>query len=178
MGELWDIYDKNRKKTGRKAERDVYKLKEEEYHIIVTGIILNSKKEILISKRAAHKKYGLMWECSGGSILAGETSLEGILRELQEELGITFKKEEAILLKEIRRDEIPCDFKDLWLFIKDIEIEELTFSDGEVIEAKWVTIDKFEEIIDKKEMVPIIDFNREDYDDALNLMHSQSMKKK
>ena len=26
MGELWDIYDANREKTGRKAERDAVKL--------------------------------------------------------------------------------------------------------------------------------------------------------
>ena len=58
MGELWDIYDINRKKTGRTAERDVYQFKEGEYHIVVTGVILNNNKEILISKRAEFKKYG------------------------------------------------------------------------------------------------------------------------
>ena len=82
MPELWDIYDKNKKKTGRVAERDKYQFKEGEYHIVVTGIIMNSKNEILISKRAEHKNFGLMWECNGGSILAGETSLEGVIREL------------------------------------------------------------------------------------------------
>ena len=41
MPELWDIYDKNRNKTGKKAERDVYQFKEGEYHIAVTGIIMN-----------------------------------------------------------------------------------------------------------------------------------------
>ena len=66
MAEFWDIYDKNKNKTGRVAERDVYKFKEGEYHIVVTGIIVNSKNEILISKRAEFKKYGGMWECNGG----------------------------------------------------------------------------------------------------------------
>ena len=98
MAELWDIYDINKKKIGKTAERDTYQFKEGEYHIVVTGIIINSKNEILISKRAKHKKFGLMWECSGGSILAGETSLEGIIRELKEELGIEFSKKEAIFL--------------------------------------------------------------------------------
>ena len=58
MGELWDIYDRNKQKTGKTAERGVYQFKEGEYHIVVTGIILNSKNEILISKRAEFKKYG------------------------------------------------------------------------------------------------------------------------
>lgn len=64
MGKLWDIYDINKIKTGRTVERGLYKLKKGEYHIVVTGIIMNSKNEILITKRAKHKRFGLMWECN------------------------------------------------------------------------------------------------------------------
>ena len=176
MSELWDIYDINKKKIGRTAERDVYKFKEGEYHIVVTGIIINSKNEILISKRAEHKKFGLMWECSGGSILAGETSLEGIIRELKEELGIEFSKKEAIFLKEIRRDKLPPDFKDLWLFRRDIDKREITFPDGESIDAKWVTIDEFVKMYENKEIVPTIDFGIEEYYKALSLKQIESYK--
>lgn len=102
MAEFWDIYDENRNKTGRLAERDVYEFKDGEYHIVVTGIIFNSRYEILISKRASWKKNGGLWECNSGSILAGETSLVGILRELKEELGITFSEKDAIYLKEVK----------------------------------------------------------------------------
>ena len=38
MPEMWDIYDINKKKTGRLAERDVYKFKDGEYHIVVQAI--------------------------------------------------------------------------------------------------------------------------------------------
>ena len=95
MQEMWDIYDINRKKTGRLAKRDGYEFKEGEYHIVVTAIIMNSKNELLISKRAAKKGFGLMWEFNGGSVLAGETSLEGIIREIKEELGIEFTKKRS-----------------------------------------------------------------------------------
>ena len=176
MGELWDVYDANKKKTGKTAERDVYQLKEGEYHIVVTGIIINSKNEILITKRAEHKKFGLMWECNGGSILAGETSLEGVIRELKEELGIQFTKKEAIFLKEIRRDKIPPDFKDLWLFRKDVDEKEITFPDGESIDYKWVTIDEFIDMYNKKEIVPTVDFGLEEYNMALNLTQKESYK--
>ena len=169
MAELWDIYDKNKNKTGRTAERDNYQFKEGEYHIVVTGIILNSKNEILITKRAAHKKFGLMWECNGGSILAGETSLQGVIRELKEELGLEFTPEEAIFLKEIRSDKLPPDFKDLWLFRKDIEIKNITFPDKESVDAKWVTIEEFMEMCNKNEIVPTIDFGIEEYKEALKI---------
>ena len=52
MVEFWDIYDKNRNKTGRLAERGVYEFKEGEYHLVVVALILNSKNEILITKRS------------------------------------------------------------------------------------------------------------------------------
>ena len=176
MAELWDIYDINKKKIGKTAERDIYQFKEGEYHIVVTGIIINSKKEILISKRAKHKKFGLMWECSGGSILAGETSLEGIIRELREELGIEFSKKEAIFLKGIRRDKILPDFKDLWLFRKDIDEREITFPDGEAIDAKCVTIDEFIKMYKNKEIVPTVDFGIDEYNKALTLKQRESYK--
>lgn len=176
MAELWDIYDINKKKIGRTAERDVYKFKEGEYHIVVTGIIMNSKNEILISKRAEYKKFGLMWECNGGSILAGETSLEGIIRELKEELGIEFSKKEAIFLKEIRRDKIPPDFKDLWLFRRNIDEKEITFPDGESIDARWVTIEEFIRMYENKEIVPTVDFGMNEYRKALVLEQIESYK--
>ena len=169
MAELWDIYDKNKNKTGRTAERDNYQFEEGEYHIVVTGIIMNSKNEILITKRAEHKKFGLMWECNGGSILAGETSLQGVIRELKEELGLEFTPEEAIFLKEIRRDKVPPDFKDLWLFRKDVEIKDITFPDKESVDAKWVTIEEFMEMCNKNEIVPTIDFGIEEYKEALKI---------
>ena len=174
MAELWDIYDINKKKIGRTAERNVYKFKEGEYHIVVTGIIMNSNNEILISKRDEHKKFGLMWECNGGSILAGETSLEGIIRELKEELGIEFSKKEAIFLKEIRKDKVPPDFKDLWLFRKNVDLKDITFPDGEVIDAKWVTIHEFIRMYENKEIVPTIDFGVEEYNKAICLKQVES----
>ena len=130
---------------------------------------LVSKNEILISKRAENKKFGGMWECNGGSILTGETSLEGIIRELKEELGIEFSKKEAIFLKEVRRDKIPPNFKDLWLFKRDVKDEEITFPDGETTDFMWVTIDKFIEMYNNEEIVPTVDFGREEYEEALKL---------
>ena len=58
MGELWDVYDINKNKTGKIAERGVTKLQNGEYHIAVQAVIINSKGDILISKRAAYKRTG------------------------------------------------------------------------------------------------------------------------
>ena len=174
MAEYWDIYDANRKKTGRLAERGVTELKfGEEYHIVVSAIIMNSKNEILISQRAPHKGLGLQWEFNGGSILAGETSLEGILRELKEELGLEFSKKEAIYFKEVRGRRFP-NFKDMWLFKKDIDIKDVKFNDGEAIDVKWVSIEEFEEMFNNKEIIDVIDFGIEEYEKVVNLEQRQA----
>ena len=170
MAEFWDIYDKDRNKTGKLAQRGVDELKEGEYHIVVAAVILNSKNEILITQRAPFKPYPLMWECNCGSILAGESSLEGILREVKEELGVEFKEEDAVFLKTVERNCVPNDFKDLWLFRRDIKDEEITFPDGEAIAFKWVSIDLFEELFKTGEIHPSIDFDRTDWEKAIELI--------
>ena len=174
MSELWDIYNENREKTGRIAERGVTKLENgKEYHIVVTGIIMNSKNEILISQRAPHKELGLQWECNGGSIIAGETSLDGIIRELKEEIGLEFTKKEAIYLKTVRSTRYP-NFKDLWLFRKDVDIKDVKFVDGEAIGSKWVSIDEFMDMYNNGEIVKTVDFGLEDYNKAINLKQRQA----
>lgn len=174
MAEFWDVYDENKKKTGKTAERGVYEFENGEYHLVVQAIILNTKNEILITKRAPFKKFGGMWECNGGSVLKGETSLEGILREVKEELGIEFSKKEAIFLKEVKREMIPANFKDLWLFKRDIADNEITLPDGEATEFKWVNIDEFIKMFDDTEIVPTVDFGRGEYELAVKTKQRES----
>ena len=171
MSEFWDIYDENRNKTGNLAERGVYKFKKDEYHIVVTAIILNMENEILISKRADFKRYGEMWECNGGSVLAGETSLEGMLREIKEELGITFEKEEAHFYKELKRNKKLPDFKEFWVFKRNIKDDEITLPDGEATEFKWVTIDEFMKMYNNKEIVPSVNFDKEDFEKVVEMLN-------
>lgn len=170
MAEYWDVYDKDRNKTGNLAQRGVDKLKEGEYHIVVTAVILNSKNEILITQRAEFKTFPLMWECNGGSILAGETSLQGIIREVKEEVGVEFKEEDAVFLKTLERSCVPPDFKDVWIFRKDIDDSEITLPDGEAVDFKWVTIDEFEEMFKNNAIVPSVDFDREDWEKAIKII--------
>lgn len=170
MSEFWDIYDGNKKKTGRLATRDNYEFKENEYHIAVEGVIINSKNQMLITKRAPHKRFPNKWECNGGSVLAGETSLEGMIRELKEEIGVEFSKKDAIFLKDIKREEGKFYFKDYWVFKKDVKDEEITFPDGEATDFKWVTVEEFEQMRKTGETVPVAtDFTIEDFKKAIEL---------
>ena len=57
----------------------------------------------------------------------------------------------------------------MWLFRRDIKEEEITFPDGESTEFKWVTIDEFIEMFNNNEIIPNINFGREDYEKALKM---------
>ena len=170
MAELWDVYDANRNKTGKLAVRGFDALEKGGYHIVVTAIILNSRNEILITQRAPFKTFPLMWECNGGSILAGETSLQGVLREVKEEIGLKFEEKDAVFLKTIERDCVPADFKDFWVFRKDIKDEEITLPDGDAVDFKCVSIDEYENMCNNGEIVAADEFGREDFEKAIRLV--------
>ena len=87
--ELWDIYDKDKKPTGRTMKRNDWCLKEGEYHLSVLGVIQRQDGKYLITKRAADKAWAPgWWEVSGGAAIAGETSEEAVKREILEETGL------------------------------------------------------------------------------------------
>lgn len=133
------------------------------------AIIINSKGEILLNKRSKFKnKYPNMWESTAGSCIKGENSLQSMLREIREELGVIFNESDAVFYKTLRDDNAK-DFKDIWLFRKDLEIKDLSYTDGEVVDSKWITIDEFEKMIDNEEIIPTIDFDKEDYKKCLEL---------
>ena len=55
---------------------------------VAVGLILNSKGELLLGNRPDDKPWPGWWELPGGKIEAGETVLDALHRELDEELGI------------------------------------------------------------------------------------------
>ena len=57
--------------------------------IEVVAALIWDKDKFLICQRPAHKAQGLLWEFVGGKVEPGETKEVALIRECQEELGIT-----------------------------------------------------------------------------------------
>ena len=172
--DIVDIYDENKQKTGKTKIRHKDILENGEYIIGVQAIIINSDYEILISKRSEKKRaYPLMWECNGGALLSGETFLEGILREIKEELGIDVNSDDAVFLKSVKREH---EFKEIYLFNKDIDITYIKFCDNEAIDAKWVSINQFMDMFNNNEIVPNVDFGIEEYNKCLEIINNKTDK--
>lgn len=166
--EMIDIYDENKNKTGKSKVRHKEALEEGEYVIGVQAIIINSNKQILITQRSELKeKEPLKWECNGGALLAGENVIDGLIREMHEELGIKLQKEKAVFLKTAKEGH---RFKEIYLFNEDIEIDELEFADGEVLSAKWVNIEEYMNMFNCGEIVYNVDFDDKDYERCLELL--------
>lgn len=64
---------------------------------VAVGLLLQ-QQQVLIARRAKHKHQGGKWEFPGGKIEPGESALVALVRELQEEVGVTPSVDQALHL--------------------------------------------------------------------------------
>ena len=140
-----DLYDENKKLTGE----TIYKgetVPKGRYYITVVIFIQNSENNFLIQKRVV-KKDG-KWATTGGHPVSGESSKQGIITEIREELGISVNNENMQLFKTIKTED---DFVDLYYLKEDIDINNVKLQEEEVDEVKWASVNEINEMIRKKE---------------------------
>lgn len=142
--ELRDLYDENKKLTGETIYKgqDVPKGR---YYITVVIFIQNNKNEFLLQKRV--KKKDGKWATTGGHPVSGETSKQGIITEIKEELGINVVEEKVELFKTIKTED---DFVDIYYLKQDIDINEIKIQKEEVEDVKWTTIEEIQKMIQQK----------------------------
>lgn len=141
MSEIWELVDGNKQKTGILHERiDSDRIPKGFFHIVVEIWTKTSDGKILLTQRSPQKPMGLLWECTMGSVLAGEESREGAVRELAEETGISAKKEDLIFLGDTFYDNWIVDS---YLYIPK-EIPALSLQAEEVCDAKFVPIEEMD----------------------------------
>ena len=142
--ELWDLLDEAGMPVGAAHVRGE-KLPHGAYHRVVEIFTINSKGELLVTRRAPEKKlYPNMWEITGGAVVAGEDSLDAARRELREETGIEVANGELDLILTHKSNSA---FVDIYVARKDVPAEKLTMQPGETSAAKWVTLSEFERMI-------------------------------
>ena len=147
-----DIYDRNRRRTGRLHVRGT-RWRRGEYGLIVCVWVYDGKGKILLTKRAPEKSFPGTWENSGGAAKAGENSRQAIARELFEETGIRAKPEDFELL-DSRRDRDA--FFDFYCLKNATPLEAVVLQPGETTDVKWATFDEIHEMIKRREISRII----------------------
>lgn len=150
--ELWDLYTRHRQFTGETHVRGE-KLPPDRYHLVVHVWIKNSRGEWLISQRAASRPtFPLKWESVGGSVTAGEDSLEGALREAKEEVGVELDPANGWLVSSTIREHFQ-DIKDDWLFVYDGPVDLANATTDEVATTRWMTVPEIRALYDAGELV-------------------------
>lgn len=150
--EFNDIYDKNKKVTGRIHRRGT-RWRSGEYGLVVCVWVYNDAGQLLLTRRAPEKSFPGTWENSGGAAQAGESSREAIARELFEETGIQASPEEFCYLDSDRKKNIYYDF---YTLRRNIPIEEIVLLPGETDGVQWATFAQIYEMIDRGQICRMI----------------------
>jgi 8-oxo-dGTP diphosphatase len=143
--ERFDIYTRDRHSLNKTARRGALLLKDE-YHLVVMGILVNEKKELLITRRSKTKPGAGKWECTSGSVLAGETSRDAIRREIKEEIGIAVEAQEEIPIGEFFEDDAIFD---IWKINVRAKIGDLVLQESEVDDAKFIRIKDIKDFVQR-----------------------------
>lgn len=141
--EYRDLYDEKRILTNETIRKDELPPKGRYIQTVIV-FIENSKHEFLVQLTSYEKKHH--YTSTGGHPKSGESSIEGIVTEVKEEIGLDVKPYELTLFKTIKND---IGFYDLYYLKKDIDINKLVLQKEEVESVSWMTRDKIEELNSK-----------------------------
>lgn len=146
--EYWDIYDKDKKRTGRTMMRNDWCLKDDEYHLTVLGVVCRPDGKFLITKRVMTKHWAPgWWEVSGGGVSAGEESEEAVVREVREETGLDvttdqWKKEYLFTYKRENPGKGDNYFVDVYRFCGEFDESDVHPQESETDGFMLATLDE------------------------------------
>ena len=143
-----DLYDENKQKTGEVIEKGK-EVPKGRYYITVVVWMQNSKGQFLIQRTVPEKYH--MWSTTGGHPKAGESSIEGIITEIKEELGLSVSAKELELFKTVKTED---DFVDIYYLKIDVDLDEIVIQEEEVEEVKWASVEEINNLIDEGLFLP------------------------
>ena len=160
--EIWNLYDENMELLGKDHVRGE-QLPIDGYHLVVHVWIRNSKGEYLIAQRSANRTtFPLVWECVDGSVIKGEDSLQGAVREAKEEVGVDLNPESGQVLfsktRKIIEGKIFNDILDVWLFEYDGEVDLSNATTDEVAQVTWMNRSQIKELFDVDMFVDTLEY--------------------
>lgn len=145
--EFRDLYDVNRNKLGKTTLKGI-RPKKGEYWLVVFVMLENVDGKFLIQKRSLLK--GGKWSITAGHPKTNETSYEGLVTEVKEELGLNIK-DEKVLVYQTEIDDyriVDCYYAKV-----DISSTDLKLQKEEVQDVKLATFDEIEELINKDKFI-------------------------
>lgn len=134
--EYWDVCNACGDRTGQIRPKGAF-FGPGEYHPAMEAWIKNSRGEILIQQRSVECEIlPGAWGLTTGRMIAGESTQQGCIREIREELGLCVTHSQIQFLKRIPRGELLWD---IYLVQDDTPSERLQLQAAEVAQAKWTS---------------------------------------
>lgn len=155
-----DIYDRDGNVTGRIADKEE-PLQEGEYRLAVGIWLIDSQNRIFLTRRSLEKSYAPgKWENPAGHVQAGETPEHAVIRELQEETGVSVSPEQLTFLG--GSCSWPYLGRDYGVRL-DLDVKDVVLQKGETCDAKWVSFPDFVRMIREGEFPMSLTDHLEDY---------------
>ncbi len=117
------------------------------WHAITNIWVLNSKGEILCTRRASRVSGNPgMWQTYvGGHVKANATFSETARRELVEEIGLNITDDNLKLVEKGHREDTMHVYESYAILFNG-DSSKFNFSDGEVSEAQWFRFEKYQQL--------------------------------
>lgn len=141
--EYRELYDDERNKVGKSILKGE-KVPKGYYYNVVSISIENDEGKCLIQKRSEIK--GGNWAFTSGHPKNGETSKEGIISEVKEELGIDISCYELIPYHTLKQDH---SFVDFYHINMTVDLNDIILQEEEVEDVRFATIEEIEELINQ-----------------------------
>ena len=131
--EYRELFADKRKATGKKMLKDAIQPKGLKY-VTVAVFIYNTKiHKFLIQKRTADK--GGKFGTTSGHPIFGQSSLEGMITEIKEEIGLDVDKDSLKLVDTIERKK---KYVDIYFMETDKKLDNLSIQKEELEEVQWM----------------------------------------
>lgn len=150
--ELWDVYTKHRERTNRLWQRGT-RLHEGDCHLVVHVCLFNRQGEMLIQQRTSDKEnWANGWDVTvAGNALAGETSRQAAMRELEEEIGFAIDMTNMRPHLTFHSDGV---LDDIYLIETEVDIHALTLQPSEVQAVRWAEEKTVFELMELGHFIP------------------------
>ncbi|MBN2042228.1 MAG: NUDIX domain-containing protein [Candidatus Aenigmarchaeota archaeon] len=148
------VVDENDNVVSESTKREVHE--KMEWHRVSHVLVFNRRGEILIHKRASHKRmFPCLWDyIVGGHVEIGESYEEAAKREVTEEIGVEAKGMKELLKTNgviERNGQVNKEIVKIFAIVTELSVDDMTPEKKEISEMKFIPFSELEKISKNEE---------------------------